>query len=112
MLVIADLAGLPLSADTTTLTLQNGAVNIRSEQPFFGSTIVSEFVARFVVVDGQAVAVLDTATVNGESLDADVVAALEEAITVGFAAELSTRTGYERIESITIANGLMTVSYR
>jgi hypothetical protein len=109
---IAVTQGLPLSADTSTLTLQDDRVTLQSIQLFFGQQIVSNFVVRFGVVDGEPIALLDRAEIAGEALPAETVVALEQEITQGFSAELRVDTGYTVVDAITIANGLLTVIYQ
>ncbi len=112
VLQIAAAQGLPLSADNSTLMLQNGLVTIQSTQIFFGQQLVSNFVVRFLVINGQPVAVLDQADVNGEALPAEAVALIAQEITRGIAAELRADTNYTTVQSIVIANGLLTVTYQ
>ena len=103
---------MPLSAETSTLTLQNGAITVVSTQIVFGREIETVFVVRMLALDGEPVAIVDQADINGEALPADVVAQLEREISAGFSAELRRQTNYTAIESIVIANGQMTLTYR
>ncbi len=109
---IAAAQGLPLSADNSTLILQDGLVTIESIQLFFGQQIVSNFVVRFVVVEGEPVAMLEQADISGEPLPPEAVASIEQEITRGFSAELRADTNYTSVQSITITDGLLTVIYQ
>ena len=112
LLEIATAQGLPLSADSSTVALQNGFVTIRSTTLFFGQEIVSEFLIRFILSNDQPVAIVDSSIVNNEPLPAEVTSVLAAEITNGISAELRDETNYSVVESIVIANGLLTVSYR
>lgn len=109
---VAAAQGLPLSAENSTLTLQDGFVTIQSIQPFFGTAIVSDFVVRFEVVDGEPLAILEQADVNGEALPADAVASIAQEITSGFSAELRSDTNYTIVREIVIADRVLTVMYQ